>query len=103
MSHVIELHYDNAVYARHSEGTITYDDNVSHYAVPLRELYALRPYSLQRMLRGCKVLSARDSGIIGVTQNLTGLPAPKRQAAIAIINLMMLADERAEHESRGSQ
>merc|ERR1739847_232536 len=48
------------------------------------ETYALRPYSLEEMLRGCKVLSSRDSELLHLQQNHTSLTSLYRQAATAL-------------------
>lgn len=60
-------------------------------AQPFTEPYALRPYALQQMLRGCKVYSSRASPALRIQQNLTGLSAPYRQAASGLGN-WVLAD-----------
>lgn len=69
--------------ARHVDGpgqrlTIWYS------AQPFTEAYALRPYSLPRILRGCKVFSSRESPAVRIQQNPTGLPPPHRRAATAL-------------------
>lgn len=63
-------------------------------AQPFTAQYALRPYALQPILRGCKVFSSHESKELRIQQNLTGLPAPYRQAALALGN-WVLADEGA--------
>merc|ERR1712224_15024 len=62
--------------------------------------YVLRPYALQRMLRGCNLHSSRGSWALPIQQNLTGLPAPYRQAAIALSN-WVLADKGSMAHGHG--
>jgi len=62
---------------------------ILYTAQPFTEAYALRPYALQRMLRGFQLLSPRGSDVLHIQKNLTGLPAPYRQAAIALGNWVL--------------
>lgn len=62
-------------------------------AEPFTEGYALRTYSLQQLLRGCKVLS--PSASVVVQQNFTGLPAQLRGPAAIALSKGLLADTRA--------
>lgn len=64
-------------------------------ADPFSEEYALGNYSLTQRLRGCKVFSSRDSDVMRIQQNLTGLTAEQRQAADALVE-WVLADSGAE-------
>lgn len=59
---------------------------------PFKESYALAPCDLQRMPRGCKVLSSRDTQTFHIQQNLTAFTTHRR-TAIALGNLV-LADGR---------
>merc|ERR550514_607394 len=66
-------------------------------AQPFTESYALRPYSLKEMLRGCKAFSSSGPEALRVQQNLTGFPAPYREAATALGNWVPADGGSADH------
>merc|ERR1712080_225744 len=55
------------------------------------------------MLRGCKVFSSLDSQALHIQQNLTGLPPPYRQAAIALGNWVLTDGGAAGREHRAGE
>merc|ERR1711959_508470 len=63
---------------------------ILYSAQPFTEAYIRRPYALQLMLRGCNVLSDKDVRVLHIQQNLTGLPSPFRQAALALSNWVLV-------------
>merc|ERR1712224_120856 len=73
--------------AWHTDGLVQ-RSTIWYTAPPFTDADALRPYTLQQMLRGCKVLSAGDSQALRIQNNLTGVPAQYMPVAIALDNLV---------------
>lgn len=63
--------------------------------------YALKPYTSMQTFSGCKV-SPHSSEALHVQLNFTGVPAPRRQAAIAVMNWVLRGGQVA-NSSHGVQ
>merc|ERR1712227_1162428 len=71
-AHMARGHARKHVFAGNADklGTLF---RIWYTAKPFTEQYALRTYSLRQRIRGCKVLSSRETDVLLIQQNLTGI------------------------------